>query len=189
MLISFTGAQSSGKTTLLRECCNRSIFRKYHFVEEVTRKVARDQNVDINEQGGDVTQLFILNEHLHNHFIRGNALLDRSILDGWVYTRYLHEENQISDWIMELADNLYELLLPKIDILFYTDPRDVPIHDDGQRSINHEFRDRIIHGFEDKLPEITTQHPEIKVVRLLGDISTRMQTILDTIKNNDNNIG
>ena len=51
MLISFTGAQSTGKTTLLNACCNNKRFRKFHCIPEVTRKVAREQHVDINEAG------------------------------------------------------------------------------------------------------------------------------------------
>jgi len=180
MLISFTGAQSSGKSTLLQECCNKVQFRKYHCVKEVTRKVARERNVNINEAGGDITQLFILNEHLHNHHIKGSALLDRCIMDGLVYTQYLHEKGDVSDWVLEYAERLYNMLLPKLNIIFYTDPRDVPIIDDGQRSVNHEFRDNIIHKFE-HLIDSKFVTDNVNIVRLIGDVNQRMDTILKTL--------
>ena len=186
MLISFTGAQSSGKTTMLQECFNMPEFRKYNCVKEVTRKVARLYNVDINEAGGDVTQLFILHEHLKNHHMKGDSILDRCIIDGLVYTEYLYEQGKVSDWVYQYAKNLYDMLLPKLNVIFYTDPRDVPIHDDGQRSVDHTFRDCIINKFEkiiqNGLPD------DIEVVRLIGNITQRRDTILETIKQYDDNI-
>ena len=180
MLVSFTGAQSSGKSTLLTECSNMSQFRKWNLVKEVTRKVARIHNVNINEAGSDETQLFILNEHLCNHNLRGDSILDRCIVDGLVYTKYLHEQGNVSEWVVKYAENLYNTLLPKLDVIFYTDPRDVPIHDDGQRSVDHAFRDNIITKFEDILTY--NLHPDVEVVRLIGDVRQRLDTILEVLK-------
>ncbi|MAF36590.1 hypothetical protein CL622_05740 [archaeon] len=189
MLISFTGAQSTGKSTLLNECCNRNYFRKFHCVPEVTRKVSRERNVDINEAGDDITQLFILNEHLHNHYVKGDALLDRCILDGWVYTNYLYREGKVSSWVKDYAEALYTMLVKRLDIIFYTEPQDVPIEDDGQRSIDRKFRSDIIRDFE---YEIDRGHFDCPVtsgpalIRLEGNVNTRMKTILDTVKKYDN---
>ena len=72
MIVSFTGAQSTGKSTMLDMCRHNPVFRKFHCVPEVTRKVKREQNLDINEEGDNVTQLFILKEHLHNHYLKGD---------------------------------------------------------------------------------------------------------------------
>ena len=185
MRISFTGAQSTGKTTLLSECCNNPFFRKFHCVPEVTRKVAREQNVDINESGDDVTQLFILNEHLHNHYVKGDALLDRCILDGWVYTDYLYREGKVSQWVREYAGQLYDKLLPQLDIIFYTEPGDVPIEDDGQRSINRKFRRDIIRDFEYKMVSFCREirpEPGPVLIRLEGTIHQRMETILNAVR-------
>jgi len=189
MLISFTGAQSTGKTILLRECCGHTLFRRFHCVPEVTRKVAREQHVDINEAGDDVTQLFILNEHLHNHYITGDALLDRCILDGWVYTSYLFSQGKVSQWVKEYAGQLYNKLLNQLDIIFYTDPQDVSIEDDGQRSIDRKFRADIIREFEYEIDGGYFHNPIIPgpaLIRLEGDVNTRMQTILETVKKYDN---
>ena len=189
MLISFTGAQSTGKTTLLNQCCRHARFRKFHCVPEVTRKVAREQHVDINEGGGDITQLFILNEHLHNHYIKGSTLLDRCILDGWVYTSYLFNQGKVSQWVKEYAGHLYHKLLNQLDIIFYTDPQDVPIEDDGQRSIDRKFRADIIREFEYEIDSGDFMNPIIpgpSLIRLEGSVATRMETILKTVKKYDN---
>ena len=194
MRISFTGAQSTGKTTLLRECCNNTFFRKFHCVKEVTRKVARERNVNINETGSDVTQLFILNEHLHNHHVSGSALLDRCIVDGWVYTDYLERYHKVSEWVRDYAYNMYQMLLPKLDIIFYTSPVDVPIEDDGHRSVDIQFRNDIIDSFENEITYLQSCHdnPSLpdhsdypQIVRLTGDVVTRMDIIFKTIKQYD----
>lgn len=179
MLISFSGAQSTGKSTLLEFCCVNKLFSGYHCVKEVTRKVSREQNVSINELGKDETQLFILSEHLHNHNIRGNALLDRCILDGLVYTSYLNKKQLVSDWVFEYAYNLYNLLLPKIDCIFYTSPEDIPLVDDGERSTDVQFRTEIIDMF-DRL--ITTEKLKGKVFTLRGNVSERFEQVQATIK-------
>ena len=72
MLISFTGAQSTGKSTLLDLMARDEHFRKCSFVKEVTRKVAR-RGLNINAHGNDMTQLFILSEHLYNHHAEENS--------------------------------------------------------------------------------------------------------------------
>ena len=41
MKVSFTGPQSSGKTTLMNQLLHMSEYRKWSFVKEVTRKVKR----------------------------------------------------------------------------------------------------------------------------------------------------
>ena len=82
---------------------------------------------------------------------------------------------------------MYDTLIHKLDIIFYTDPQDVPIEDDGQRSIDREFRRDIIRGFEWELEgfldKFACDGARSKVVRLEGPVDVRMETILDTIKN------
>ena len=180
MLISFTGAQSTGKTTLLNHCCKQSRFRKYHCVHEVTRKVRREQHVEINTKGDDVTQLFIMNEHLHNHMLRGDALLDRCILDGMVYTKYLHEQGSVSDWVLKYTTHLYHMLIPRLDAIFYTSPDDVELHDDGERSVDVKFRDRIIELFNMYKADAPTA---ARLHVLSGDVLTRYKQIEQEIDN------
>ena len=90
MLVGFTGAQCTGKTTLLKllksEPTKDGVYAygdKWGFVDEVTRKVMK-QGHSINRDGDDITQLFILSEHLRNHTTGVDMVLDRCILDGYV---------------------------------------------------------------------------------------------------------
>ena len=83
---------------------------------------------------------------------------------------------------MRKSSQLYHKLFPLIDILFYTEPQDIPIEDDGERSIDKEFRRNIIRGFEH---EIDSGHfsPLYRpnFYRLKGTVNERMETILNAI--------
>ena len=189
MLVSFTGAQCTGKSTLLKRCKVElpRHDKMFEYVPEVTRKVGRMGHV-INEDGDDTTQLFILKEHLENHIMRlGDAILDRCILDGYVYTHWLYKNDKVSKWVSDYSRCLLSHLGSKLDVIFYTEPDDIKIEDDGERSVDSQFRDDIIDIYEDILENsgsISGVHTwRSKVVRLTGDVDTRMQTILTTINN------
>ena len=85
MKIAFTGAQSTGKTTLLQAVKSNEEFRyKYEFIDEITRRMVK-KGLKINEAGGNTTQLLIMNEHIKN-LLYQNVIMDRCVLDGVVYT-------------------------------------------------------------------------------------------------------
>lgn len=188
MIISFTGAQCTGKTTLLNLCKQQrdssEMFEGFKFVDEVTRKVKREGH-EINLDGNDITQLFILNEHLKNHTQNSNAVLDRCILDGYVYTSCLSRREIVSEWVTKYACELMLLLTEKLDVIFYTQPEDVPLKGDGVRSVDLDFRQDIINRYEDLFAQ--DYYWMDKVVRLYGSIDDRMNTINETIlKINEN---
>ena len=179
MLISLTGAQSTGKSTLLERCCKHEHFRNFHCVREVTRKVKRERLVDINESGSNMTQLFILNEHLNNHHLSNDTILDRCIVDGMVYTEYLESIEQVDYWVSIYASHLFRELVSKLDYIFYTEPSDVKLVDDGERSMNIQFRDSIIERFN-KWLEVASQYTN--VVTVSGSVENRLNTVIETIK-------
>ena len=55
MVVSFTGAQSTGKSTLFNLLKSSDRFRKFNFVCELTRTLKEDYNLNINEEGNDIT--------------------------------------------------------------------------------------------------------------------------------------
>ena len=88
LLISFSGAQCTAKTALLKQF--RKVNWDINFVPEVTRLIKRDYGVDINEAGNEMTQALIITEHfknINNHNKqKRSSILDRCILDGLIYT-------------------------------------------------------------------------------------------------------
>jgi nicotinamide riboside kinase len=179
MVISFTGAQSTGKSTLLEMLKTDKRFRKFDFVPEITRRLTKQYNLNINEDGDEFTQLAILNSHLHNYLVyrNKNVILDRCILDGFMYTTYQYYTGKVPEAITLHASCLFEKLIKKYDIIFYTEP-DIPLVDDGQRSANVEFRNKMIDLFEEAI-----QHYKINVVRLKGSVEERLETIYNTFDN------
>lgn len=181
MRVSFTGAQSTGKSTLLQAC--KEIYKDYKFVDEVTRYVRRTYDVKINEIGGTETQLYILAEHIKNHLKPDeNLILDRCILDGYIYTKYQVLQGKVKEDVLRAFSGVYNLLMDKIDYIFYTDPVDVKLVDDGERSVDFKFRDDIIELFEDMITYKMSPKNREKVVRLSGTVEERMKVIKKYLK-------
>ena len=56
MIITFTGAQSTGKSTLLNKMMTDERFRKFDFVPQITRRLMQQYNLNHNEDGDEFTQ-------------------------------------------------------------------------------------------------------------------------------------
>lgn len=203
LLTSFTGAQSTGKSTLL-DMCRHALLPdpewaaysgheyKQHwvFIPEVTRLIKREFHVDINEQGTDDTQLLIMNQHLINTIQFKNNLkrrghyymMDRCVMDGLVYSKYLHNHGRIEDCTYAVVESMYHRLLPSLDAIFYTHPEDIPIHDDGERSVNPQFRNEIIQIYDDVLYGGQKWIIPSNVVVLKGNRYQRMETIMSKLR-------
>jgi len=184
MLISFSGAQSTGKTTLLNHLQSRN--SDFEFVPEVTRLVSRTLNLPINEKGTTLTQIMIIAEHIKNVYSNTaeNCIFDRCILDGVVYTQWLKQQDQVKGGTYLTAVNVFNDLISKYDIIFYTSPEDVPLEDDGERSVNVKFRDEIINLFKIYMSNLDN------VITLRGTVEERLITIKNTLAlhNTDINI-
>lgn len=177
MKIAFTGAQSTGKTTLLESLKNNEVYKyEYEFVDEITRRMVK-KGLRINEEGSDTTQLLIMNEHIKN-LLYPNVIMDRCMLDGVVYTRWLYEKGSISKWVWDYAQNVFEKYVNRYDYIFYLTP-EFKIVDDGVRSIDTTFRDEIADLFEQYITLFS-----IPVISLSGSVEERLQKVY-TIINKD----
>ncbi|NDD52398.1 hypothetical protein EBZ39_00710 [bacterium] len=176
MVISFTGPQCSGKTTLLK-ACKELYSDRFVFVDEVTRLVKRQYGVNINEAGDDITQCLIVNKHIENSLIsheKQGVILDRCIVDGFCYTGYLHLHGKVSRWVFDYSREVFFSLVDKLDYIIYPNPDDVTLVDDGERSIDIDFRNNMIEIFEHVIETYNLQN---KVVRVNGTVEQRMEQI------------
>ena len=172
MRIGISGAQSVGKTTLLNALRSEPEFKYFAICNEVTRRV-KEYGFRINENGDDITQRLIMQEHIVNAFMNNLMITDRTALDGVVYTRYLYQKGKVSEQVMLFAENVYVKLQPKYDIFFYIKP-EFPIEDDGVRSSDLEFRDEIVNIFSLYLHTIPN-----KVYVLTGSVRERVEQVLN----------
>lgn len=180
-LIAFSGAQGTGKTTLLRKMKKdlrfvANPYHEYEFYDEITRKLKRE-GMKINEEGNDLTQQsFINNMHVITKNLNSVSepyarVFDRCFLDVYCYTKYLHERGNVNDLTMNLAEQLLQDQKNKFDFIFYLKP-EFDIEDDGVRSIDPKFRDDIARIFESTIHE-----KNIKVIQLTGSVNERYSTL------------
>lgn len=177
-LFTFTGAQSTGKTTLLKKVKTLYPYR-FDYVDEVTRRIKRF-GVPINNEAKNynLTQSLIINDHLVNYtkVFEGSddtvrdLLLDRCIVDGYIYTKYFYRHGKVSNKIFEFAESWYKELTPKYDVIFYTNPGDVKLVDDGERSIDAKFRNEIIDLYE---TEFLDKYDNICILK--GSVEDRLE--------------
>jgi nicotinamide riboside kinase len=183
MNITFTGPQSSGKTTLLKKM--KENYSNFWYVEEVTRLVKREFHVDINESGAtDITQLLIINKELENLFKFKKELLwndckgvvhDRCLLDGLVYTEYFLDRKLVSQNVCTQALQYWHKFHSRYDIIFYPNPHDVQLVDDGERSTDIGFRNAIIDKYENYY--LNQFQWKERIVILKGTVEERMEQI------------
>lgn len=175
MRIAISGAQSVGKTTILNALRSEKIFKDYYVANEVTRRV-QSYGLPINENGTDLTQRLIMQEHIVNTFMHDNFIADRSSWDGYVYSCYLWNAGRISHDTLDYSRQVFMKVQPTYDIQFYIEP-EFDIVDDGVRSINKEFRDSIIRIFES-----TALDYKMNAVILRGSVRERVEQVLNAIK-------
>ena len=119
MRISFTGTGCSGKSTMLK-ACQEHYGDRFQYITEVTRPLAR-KGFKINEEGDSATQRAIIDAHIDNDKI-DNVIMDRCIIDGYVYTEWLFHEQKVTPEIYEYAYDTLNDILNNIDIIFYCEP-------------------------------------------------------------------
>ena len=175
MKIGITGAQSVGKTTLLNALRSEKLFKEYVICDEVTRRV-KGYGLPINEEGTDITQRLIMNEHIVNVFMYGNMLTDRTVLDGLVYSAYLYNKNQISANTLKYVREVFNKVWHSYDYVFYIEP-EFEIVEDGVRSINKQFRDEIAELFE-----YVIEKENLSMLRVKGSVRNRVNTIIDHLE-------
>lgn len=182
MLVSFTGPQSSGKTTLL-DICKDTLQGKWYYIDEVTRWVKRKYDININEDGTNIDQLLMLNRHISNAMLPvskkadgyNGFILNRCLLDSVVYSQWLYQNNKIEDWIYNYGRQSLKEIQDKFDIIYYTDPN-IPLVDDGVRSMDNTFRTEISEIFESYINEY-----DLPIVRLEGSVEDRTVVMLDSL--------
>jgi len=165
MRIAITGAQSTGKSTLLRYLKQDDDLKGFEFIDELTRKIAA-KGININEEGSNMSQIFTVTIHAEN-IVKDHFISDRCALDGLVYTKWLFDQGKVDKWILDYAVGVAKEVIPRYDYIFYL-PAEIPIEDDGVRSADVKFRDEIVTLFEMYAKEL-----DVKLIELTGAVKDR----------------
>ena len=173
MIVSFTGAQSTGKTTLLNQMRNWECLKDYTFIDEITRNIEK-KGMSINEKGNDDTQTAIMHAHIENLKKGNNLVLDRCSLDGVVYTHYLYLHGKVSKDTFDYARQVFFGTCLMYDKIFYLKP-EFDIVEDGVRSNSVQFRDEIASIFERYIADFNLR--KYNVVELTGSVEERLEAV------------
>lgn len=168
-----TGAHCTGKTTLVNAIEEIDVSQKYLYITSMTRE-AKKIGYKINEAGNDETQLYILNKHLERLTINNNCVLDRSLIDGYTYTKILYEAGNISEVVMKYAKSLLNVeYMNRYDKIFYLPPT-LQLENDGLRSTEPEFRRHVINNFDQIVQSASIFIPNL-ITTIDGTVQQRVQ--------------
>jgi predicted ATPase len=185
------GPHSSGKTTLLDALKDTIEFETVDFLPEITRTI-KEQGYDINEVGTLDTQVLIMAAHMQNLLTHKRFIVDRCLIDGLCYTRFLYANpgdrsskyTRIQDWFMDYCEALVEKYLAYYTRIFYIPP-ELPMVNDGVRSTDSHFHDEIVHLFEETVKRFSNMYPGL-IVPVRGSVEQRVQIVLEEIRKIEN---
>jgi len=172
MRIGLAGTMSVGKTTLVKALAELEQFKDYHVATERS-KYLRDLGIPLNTDSSLNGQFVFLAERA-SELLRENVLTDRTIWDVCAFTL----SAKSIDWFskrsfVEAAMHLRD----QYDVVFYISPEGVEIEDNGVRTIDAEYRDKIDWVIRESLQEYKPN----KLVYIKGTTEERITAILQNI--------
>jgi nicotinamide riboside kinase len=168
--IALVGASSTGKTTVYELLKNK--LPKYEFINESTRTVG-SYGFPINEAGTSETQLAISSFHLEALLRPGNVVLDRCYMDLIVYSNFM---DKISKEAHNYIEDTWNRVKNEYTHYIYF-PIEFKSVDDGVRSVNEDWREKIDKEFQLLLEGV--RKPYLTVT---GSPLQRVEQILEFIK-------
>jgi nicotinamide riboside kinase len=167
MKIGFTGTVSVGKTTLVNLLKELPEFTNYKFSTERS-KYLRDLGIPLNTDSTLKGQTIFLAERC-SELLVDNIITDRTVIDVMAFTQASESIKGIDKFSFnEYASNF----INEYDYIFYINPEGVDIEDNGVRTIDPDYRDKI---------DLTIQHMlsayNVKYHELKGDNTNRITQI------------
>ena len=169
MIIGISGAQSTGKTTLI----NMLKGMGYETRGLVARTVMKSH--PINKDGTDDTQRAVIGTHLFNLDTAPKdqpIFMDRCLVDGLAFTLYGALHGKVSAaCLAEIYAKFYNNI-NRYDYIFYLEP-EFDIVPDGVRDVDNGFRNELCALFRLILGTL-----KVPVCSLRGSPEERVQTLL-----------
>ncbi|VFQ42405.1 ATP/GTP-binding protein [Desulfoluna butyratoxydans] len=181
MKIAFTGAHSTGKTTLLHEF-SRIYDGKVVSITEVARTIisngyplGMDANVD--------SYINYVNEQLKSEFLYKNVqydilISDRTILDTVTYAKVNRRLPRpfIPDSLIEMLENVWLLEKENYDLYVYF-PIEFGLVNDGVRPEDLEYQKDV-----DAMALRLLEQHSVNFVRITGNVAARVEQLSKIVK-------
>lgn len=179
-IINFTGAQGTGKTTILKALQQDPAFKEFDFVTEVVRNFVKEKGLKINQDGTTQTQELLFQAYSDSLEKKTSYVSDRCIIDVCAYTEDGCARNKKDPaWRALLQEQFNEVksLKEKLGYVFYF-PIEFPLVNDGVRSMNEEYQEWI-----DKYICNVLQLCDIPYTVVSGTVEQRIRTIKSKVFN------
>jgi len=172
MRIGLTGTMSVGKTTLVNALKQLDQFKDYETATERS-KYLRDQGISLNTDSTLKGQLVFAAER-SIELMQTDIITDRTVYDvsaftlsaksiGWTEKRYFTE------LLMQLRN--------EYDAIIYVSPDGVNIEDNGVRTVDPIYREKIDFTIKNMLSEF----PPKKLIKVSGSTEERINTIISQL--------
>ena len=177
MKIVFTGAQSTGKTTLVHEMQKKPAFNNYNICDNITRHVTAE--ADRLDLQGNQREIFIQNSIIDTHLFNitlDNFLADRCAIDCYVYGMYQYLQKTLDEETRLRMVETLKACVPQYDYIFYIEPEFGVIRD-GTRSDDPVFQEIVSYLFCGVIHQLKEELKLKNIFKLTGSVEERLEQI------------
>lgn len=172
MKIGLAGTVSVGKSTLAKALGQLEYFKDYEVVTERS-KYLRDQGIQLNNDSTLKGQLVFAAER-SIELMKSNIITDRTLYDVCAFTL---SANSI-DWVdKRYFTTLLMTMREEYDAIIYVSPEGVEIEDNGVRTTDAEYRNKI----DFTITEMLAEYKPKKLIKVKGTTEERIATILEEL--------
>jgi len=172
MKIGFVGTVSVGKTTLVNALAELPQFKDYKIATERS-KYLRDLGIPLNTDSTLKGQFVFLAERA-SELLRNDVLTDRTIWDVCAFTL---GAQSIGEFDKRAFVEAAMTLRNNYDLVVYVSPNGVEVEDNGVRTTDLDYRNKIDNVIKLSLEEFKPN----KLITVEGTTEQRIATILQNI--------
>lgn len=195
MRIAFSGAQGTGKTTLLRDFL--TCWPQYKTLNKSYRDIIKEKGLTHSSNTTEETQR-VIRDWMYEEFKKNSkddkVVYDRCLLDNLVYTLWMYRyiPGSISGTFVDESIDIMKESMRKLDIIFYipADKCNFALEDDNFRDTNALYRTQIDQIFKGLISEYKEnfdkdvfwpKNDSPGVIDIFGDRQSRLVAIGDYI--------
>ena len=172
MKIGLCGTVSVGKTTLVNALKELPEFVDYEIATERS-KYLRDQGIALNSDSTFKGQLVFAAER-SLELMKENIITDRTVYDVSAFTL----SAKSIEWPIKIRfTELMMSLHTDYDVIIYVSPEGIEIEDNGVRTTNAEYRDKI----DNVIKEMLLEWPPVKLIEVKGSTEERITSIKEVL--------